>query len=144
MHGEKDGVTIRLQKHGQSGPAKLFWWKPQTKQKLARVLEATSHNLFDLKGANRGDIPITRYFEMDVAFLGLRVQIVGFLIAKDLGDLLESKKTKLSGIIGWNLIKLAYQEFTKKHPVEVYNSCQCPQNVEPLLFSQLCVLLYRY
>ena len=80
----------------------------------ARGLEASSHNLFDLKGANGGDIPITRYFEMDVAFLGLRVPKVGFLVVKDPSDLLQiKKKTKLPGIIGWNLINLAYQEFIK-------------------------------
>ena len=29
----------------------------------------TPHNLNDLKSANGGDIPIMRYFEMDVALL---------------------------------------------------------------------------
>ena len=42
---------------------------------------------------------------------------VGFLVVKDPSDLLETKKkTKLPGIIRWNLIKLAYQEFVKKIP----------------------------
>ena len=54
----------------------------------ARGLEPNSHNLFDLKDANGGDIPITRYFEMDVAFLGLRVPKVGFLVVKNPSDLL--------------------------------------------------------
>ena len=40
------------------------------------------------------------------------------------------------------MIKLAYQEFIKKYPVEVFNSFQCPQNIDPLLFSQLCVYYY--
>ena len=72
------------------------------------------HNLFDLKGVNGGDIPIMRYFEMDSAFLGLRVPKVGFLVVKDPSDLLQTKKkTKLPGIIRWNLIKLVYQEFVK-------------------------------
>ena len=109
----------------------------------ARGSEANLHNLFDLKGANGSDIPITKYFEMDVAFLGLRVPKVGFLVVKDPSDLLQTKKkTKLPGIIGWNLIKLAYQEFIKKYPVEVFNSFQCLQNVDPLLYSQLCVYYY--
>ena len=110
----------------------------------ARGSEANLHNLFDLKEANGGDIPITKYFEMDVAFLGLRVPKVGILIVKDPSDLLQTKKkTKLLGIISWNLIKLAYQEFIKKYPVEVFNSFQCPQNVDLLLYCQLCLLLYR-
>ena len=109
----------------------------------ARGPETNLHNLFDLKGANGGDIPITKYIEMDVTFLGCRMQKVGFLVVKDPIDLLQTKKkTKLPGIISWNLIKLAYQEFIKKHPVEVYNSFQCPQNVDPLLYSQLCVYYY--
>ena len=99
----------------------------------ARGPEDNLHNLFDLKGANGGDIPITKYFEMDVAFLGLRVPKVGFLVVKDPSDLLQTKKkTELPGIIGWNLIKLSYQGFIKKYP----------QNVDPLLFSQLCVYDY--
>ena len=105
--------------------------------------EATSHNMFGLKGANGGEMPITRYFKMNIAFLGLKVQRVGVLVVKDQSDLLEIKKnTKLPGIIGWNLIRLVYQEFIKKHPVEVFNGFQCPQNVDPLLFSRLCVYYY--
>ena len=34
------------------------------------------------------------------------------------------------------------QEFTKKYPTEVFNNFQWPQNVDPLLFSQLCVYYY--
>ena len=45
-----------------------------------RGQEANLYNLFDIKGANGGDIPITKYFEMDVAFLGLRGPKVGFLV----------------------------------------------------------------
>ena len=81
---------------------------------------------------------------MDVAFLGPRVSKVRFLVVKDPSDLLQTiRKTKLPGIIRWSLIKLAYQEFVKKYPVEAFNSFQCLQNIDPLLF-QLCLLLYRY
>ena len=38
---------------------------------------------------------------------------------------------------------MSYQEFIKKYPVEVFNRFQCPQNVDPLLFSLLCVYYYR-
>ena len=38
-----------------------------------------------------------------------------------------------------SLIKLAYQQFVKKHQKEVFSSFQCPQNVDLLLFFQLCV-----
>ena len=85
------------------------------KLETARGPEVNSHNLFDLKGVNGGDIPITRYFEKDIAFLGLRVPRVRFLVVKDPSALLKTKKkTKLPGIIRWNLVKLAFQEFVKK------------------------------
>ena len=57
---------------------------------------------------------------MYISFLGLKVPRVGFLVAKDPSYQLETKKITLPGIIGWNLIWLAYQEFTKKHPIEVF------------------------
>ena len=80
----------------------------------ARGPEANLHNLFDLKRAN--DIPIMKYFEMDVAFLGPRVPKVRFLVVKDPSHLLQTKKkTKLPGIIRWNLIRLAYKKFLKKY-----------------------------
>ena len=31
------------------------------------------------------------------------------------------------------------QEFVKKYPMAIFNSFQCWQNIDPLLFSQLCV-----
>ena len=107
MHGEKFCIIIRLWKYGQPG---YFDWNIKPKLEPARGSEANWHNLFDLKGANGGDIPITKYFEMDIAFLGLRVLKVRFLVVKDPSDLLQTKmKTKLPGIISWDLIKLAYQ-----------------------------------
>ena len=108
----------------------------------SRGPEATSHNLFDLKGANGGKMSITRYFKMDIAFLGLKVPRVEFLVVKDPSDLLETKKTKLPSIIRWNLIRLTYQEFIKKHPIEAFKIFQCPWNMDPLLFLQLCVYCY--
>ena len=52
---------------------------------------------------------------MDIAFLELRVPRVRFLVVKDPSNLLQTKKkAKLFGVIGWNLIKLAYQEFIQK------------------------------
>ena len=84
---------------------------------LTRGPEANLHNLFDLKGVNGDDITITRYFEMDVAFVGLKAPKVGFIVVKDPSDLLQTKKkTKLTRIIRWNLIKLGYQEFIKNTP----------------------------
>ena len=64
-------------------------------------------------------------------------------VVKDPSYLLETnRKTKLSGIIGWNMIRLEYQECIKKYPPEVLNSFQFPQNVDQLLFSQLYIYYY--
>ena len=52
------------------------------------------------------------------------------------------KKTKLPGIVGCNLIWLAYQEFIKKHPVEVFYSLQYPQNVELWSVRSKKVIVY--
>ena len=114
MYGER--LASLLDSESVVSLVRQSYFDQYIKSKLepARGPEANLHNLFDLKGANGGDIPITKYFEMDVIFLGLRVPKVGFLIVKDPSDLLQTKKkTKLPGIIGWNLIKLAYQEFIK-------------------------------
>ena len=70
---------------------------------------------------------------------------IGFLVVKDLSDLLETKKkTKLPGIVRWNLINLAYQKSVKKHLIEVFSSFQWSQNVDPLLFSQMFMYCYTY
>ena len=94
--------------------------KPQLEP--SRGPEANLHNLLDLKGVNGAETPLTRYFKMCVAFLELKIPKVGFLVVKDPSDLLETKKTKLPGIMGWDLIRLAYKDFTEKHPTEVFNS----------------------
>ena len=47
-------------------------------------------------------------------------------------------KTRLPGITGWNLVRLTYKEFTKKHNPFVFENFECPEGVELLLFLQLC------
>ena len=104
---------------------------------------AEAHNLFDLKSANGGGMPFSRYVELDVEFLGLKVSSVGFLITQNPNEVLDPEhKTRLSGIVGWNLVRLAYEEFTKKHNPIVFENFECPEGVKPLLFSQLCIYYY--
>ena len=58
------------------------------------------------------------YLELDLDFLGIVVPKVGSLIPEEPNELLEScHKTKLPGVVGWNLIKLAYEVFVKKYGV---------------------------
>ena len=44
--------------------------------------------------------------------------------------------------MGWNLVKLANQEFLKKYNIDVFEDFECPDEVNPLLFSQLCIYYY--
>ena len=51
-------------------------------------------------------------------------------------------KTRLPGIVGWYLVRLTYEEFTKEHKPIVFENFKCPKGVEPLLFLQLCIYYY--
>ena len=65
---------------------------------------AEAHNLFDLKSANGGGIPLSRYVELDVEFLGLKVPRVGFLITQNLNEVFNPEhKTRLPSIVGLEL-----------------------------------------
>ena len=80
------------------------------------------------------------YVELDLDFLGIVVPKVGFRITQEPNKLLESRhRTKLPGVVGWNLIKLAYQVFVKNYGILCLDNFDCPTGVGPLLFSQLCV-----
>ena len=102
--------------------------------------KAKAHQLFQLTAANNKKLPISMYVELDLDFLGIVVPKVGVLITKEPNELLETHhKTKLPGMVGWNLIKLAYEVFVKNYGVLCLENFDCPTGVSPLLFSQLCV-----
>ena len=48
-------------------------------------------------------------------------------------------QNQIASVIGWNLIKLAYEVFVQKCGVLCLENSDCPTGVSPLLFSQLCV-----
>ena len=65
---------------------------------------------------------------------------VRFLITQNPNKVLDpDHRTRLPGIVGWNLVKLAYQEFLKKYNINVFEDFECPDGVNPLLFSWLCM-----
>ena len=102
--------------------------------------KAKAHQLFQLTAANNGQLPISMYEELDLDFLGIVVPKVGVLITQEPNELFETHhKTKLPGMVGWNLIKLAYEVFVKIYGVLCLDNFDCPTGVSPLLFSQLCV-----
>ena len=75
---------------------------------------ADAHHMFNLTSASSGAIPLSRYVELDVEYLGLQVPRVRFLITQNPKKALDPEhKRRLPGIVGWNLVKLAYQEFLK-------------------------------
>ena len=83
------------------------------------------------------------YTELDISFLGLKVPSVGFLLLEEPSSVMDSRHhTKLSGIIGRNLILLTYKVFMGKYVGDIFNSFECLGGVNLLLFSQLC--LYHY
>ena len=85
-------------------------------------------------------MPIKMYTKLDLTFLGLKVPKVGVLIAEEPNQVLDKKhQTRLPGIIGWNLIWLSFDVFIQKYGPTGFNSFICPEGVNPLLFSQLCV-----
>ena len=62
------------------------------------------------------------------------------LITQEPNELLDTcHKTKLPGMVGWNLIKLAYEVFLQEYGKLCLENFDWPIGVSPLLFSQLCV-----
>ena len=102
--------------------------------------KAEAHQLFHLTVTNDGQLPVKMYTELDINFLGLKVPNVGILIIEDPSQVLDKKhQSKLPGIVGWNLIQLSYNAFIEKYGTSGFDSFVCPEGVNPLLFSQLCV-----
>ena len=105
--------------------------------------KSDAHILFNFTVANDGQLPVKKYVEIDVNFLGLKVLNVGFLILDELNTVLDKKhQTKLPGIKGWNLIWLMYKVFVDKYGEGKFNSFECLGEVNPLLFSQPCLYYY--
>ena len=89
--------------------------------------------LFHLTVANDEQLPITKYVELDL----------NFLVTRDPNQLLDPKhQTRLPGVVGWNLVHLAFKECIKLYGTAVSDSFDCTSGVSPLLFSQLCVYYY--
>ena len=110
------------------------------KIQVATSEKAKAHQLFHLMVTNDGQLPVKMYTELDINFLGLRVPNVDILVVEDPSQVLDKKcQSKLLGIVGWNLIWLSYNAFVEKHGTSGFDSFVCLEQVNPLLFSQLCV-----
>ena len=83
---------------------------------------------------------MSRYVEFDMEIIGIQVPRVRFLITKNPNRVLDPKhNTKLPGFVEWKLVKLACQEFNKKHTTNVFEKFESLDEVDPLLFSQFCI-----
>ena len=99
--------------------------------------------MLNLTAANDGQLPVTKYIELGINFMGIKVLNVGFLIIDEPNKVLEMKHhTKLPGIISWNLIWLMFEVFKNKYGEESFNSFHWPEGVNPLLFCQCCLYYY--
>ena len=102
--------------------------------------KANAHQLFHHTVANDGQLSVKMYMELDINFLGVKVPKVGILIVEDPSQVLDKKcQSELPGIVGWNLIWLSYNVFVENNGTSGFDSFVCPEGVNPLLFSQLCV-----
>ena len=71
------------------------------KIKLATGEKADAHNLFKIKVADDGQMPIKKYTELDLTFWGLKMPNAGVLIAEKPNQVLDKKhQTRLPGIVG--------------------------------------------
>ena len=106
--------------------------------------KVNAHQLFNLKGVEDRQVPLSKYFEMDIEICGFRIPQVGVLVKRDNAPLVDSrgKSTKLPAIAGCNLIRLGMEEFIRVHGFEPLNLFECPTGFDPLLFSTFCVYYY--
>ena len=106
--------------------------------------KVNAHQLFNLKGVEDGQVPLSKYFEMDVEIRGFKIPQVGFLVKKDNAPLLDSKgkSSRLPAIAGCNLIRLGLEEFIRQYSHAPFELFECPKDFDPLLFSTFCVYFY--
>ena len=68
---------------------------------------------------------------------------VGVLIAGETNQILDKEhQTNLPGIVGWNLIQLSHNMFIEKYGTTGFDSFICPEEVNPLLYSQFSFFHY--
>ena len=104
-----------------------------------------AHELFQLSTANSSSMECLKYFECDIDFLGLKVPRVGILVTKDPYKYIEKckiPKHRSPGVIGFNLVKLAYEEVIRTESIEIFENFDKPDKMNPLLFAQLSIYFW--
>ena len=144
--GYKDDQILSLL---DSGSDVTLIWQSYFDENLKHLVRAHSgekseaRTIFHLTIGNDEQLPITKYVELDLNFMGLIVPRFGILVTSDPNQLLDPKhQIRLPGVVGWNLVHLVFKEFTKLYGTVVLDTSHYPSGVSPLLFSQLCVYYY--
>ena len=141
-----DTRAIKFHHFLYSGSDVTLIWQSYFDEHLVHLVRAHSgeksdvYTLFHFMVAKDEQLPITKFVELDLNFMGLILPKVGILVTRDPNQLLDPKhQMRLPGVVGWNLVHLAFKEFIKLYGTAVFDSFDCPSGVSPLLFSQLCV-----
>ena len=83
---------------------------------------------------------MSKYVELDLNFFRIIVPNIEVLITQEPNTLSDrSHKTKLPGIIGYNLIKIVLSGVIQKFGSKSLEHFDWPTGLSPLLNSQLCV-----
>ena len=143
-------VTLKIQGKGvpsllDSGSMVTLVQEGYFEKNILTLLKASpgelleAHSLFKLSVANNSEMPVSKYFEVDIDLLGFPVSQVGFLVVKDPNTLLEPQhSTQLLSVIGCNLIWLGCEEFGRIYGFEPFKTFQCPNGIHPIVFTQFC------
>ena len=103
--------------------------------------KAEAHQLFHLTAANHGKLPVSMNVELDLDFLGIFVaKQLGFLLPKSpMNFWIHAIKPNMPCVIGWNLIKLAYEVFVQKYGELSLENFDCPTGVQSaIIFTASC------
>ena len=102
------------------------------------------HNLFSLRGVEEGHIPLSKHFECNIE--AILVHRVGILVKKDKIPLVDSKgqKAKTPALFGSNLIRIAVNAFCENFGKDCLGLFECPNGINPLWFSTLCLYYYTH
>ena len=107
-------------------------------QELQSSKEAAK--IFRLKSASDTVMPVKYCLSMDIGIYGTVVPDVGILVLDDHATVSASKLSrKANVVVGWNLIKIAYEQFCKTYGDSTIRLCQCPPDMSPSLFAQLVI-----
>ena len=106
--------------------------------------ERSCPTLCQLTATNYRKLPMSMFIKLDCDFMGIMVPKVCVLITQELNGFLdECHKTKFPGIIGWNLMKLAYEVFKQQYGLQSFHGFDCPTGVNLLLFYQLFLFYHN-